>query len=107
MGFHFHSSFLRSQCLFLSGFPFLQKEGTQMGNLCTQTQIKQLLTGLDDVPEEISEDIWLMRGSCGSERWSKSLTQFKDVSSRMTIILSSKDRFHKRPKDVSVDTEER
>src|SRR5882724_3341193 len=100
MGFHFHSSFLRSQCLFLSGFPFLQKEGTQMGNLCTQTQIKQLLTGLDDVPEEISEDIWLMRGSCRSERWSRSLTHFEGVYSRVTMILLSEDGFCKRPKHV-------
>ena len=34
---------------------------------------KQLSTGPDNVPEEISEDIQLMRGSSRSERWSKSL----------------------------------
>jgi len=45
-------------------------------------QIKQLLTGPNDVSGEISEDMWLMRGSCGSERQSKSLTQFEDVYSR-------------------------
>jgi len=29
------------------------------------------------------------------------------VYSRMTMILASKDSFHKRPKDVSIDIEER
>jgi len=70
-------------------------------------QIKQLLTSPDDVPEEISEDIWLMRGSCGSERWSKSLTCFEGVYSKVIMILSYEDGFHKRPKDVSIDIEER
>ena len=70
-------------------------------------QIKQLLTGLDNVPEEISEDIQLMRGSCRSERWSKSLMQFEGIYSRVTVILSSKDQFRKIPKDMSVDIEER
>jgi len=63
-----------------------------------QMQIKQLLTGLDGVSEEIPEDMWLMRGSFISERQSKSLTQFENVYSRMTSILLSKDGFHKRPK---------
>jgi len=93
--------------LVFSGFPSLQKEGTQTGNPCTQTQIKQLLTGPDDVPEETSEYNWLMRGSCGFERQSKSLTHFKVVYSRVTMILSSEDRFHERPKDMSIDVEER
>ena len=70
-------------------------------------QIKQLSASLDDVHEKISQDIWVMRGSCRSERWSKSLTQFDGVYSRMTMILASKDGFHKRPKDVSIDIEER
>jgi len=77
----------------------------KMGNPCTQMQIKQLLTGLDDVPED-SEDIQLMRGSCRSERWSRSLTHFESVYSRVTMILSSEDGFCKRPKDMSVDVEE-
>jgi len=48
-------------------------------------QMKQLSTGLDDVAEELPEDIWLMRGSWGSERWSRSLTHFKMVYSRVII----------------------
>ena len=80
--FHLWSSFLRSQCLGLSGFPFLQKEGIQTGNLCMWMQIKQLSASLDDVHEKISQDIWVMRGSCRSERWSKSLTWFEGVYSR-------------------------
>jgi len=48
--------------------------------------------------EEIFDDMQLMRGSSGSERQSKSLTQFEDVYSRMTRILPSGDGFHKRPK---------
>ena len=79
----------------------------KMGNPCTWTQIKQLLSGPVDVPKEVSEDIQLMRGSCGSERQSRSLTHFKRVYSRVTMILSSKDRFRKRPKDMSIDVEER
>src|SRR5882724_8799105 len=67
-GLHLWSCFLRSQCLGLSGFPFLQKEGVQMENPWTWMQIKQLLTGWDNVSEEISEDMQLMRGSSGSER---------------------------------------
>ena len=70
-------------------------------------QIKQLSTGLDNMPEEISEDIQLMRGSCGSERGYRGLTCFKGIYSRVTMILSAKDGFCKRPKDVSIDTEER
>src|SRR5882724_7380248 len=53
--------------------------------------------------EEISEDIWLMRSSCRSERLSKSLTCYEGVYSRVTMILLSKYRFHKRSKDMSVD----
>jgi len=75
----FCSSFLRSQCLLFCVFPFLKKEGTQMGNLCTWTQIKQLSYSLVDAPKEVPEDIQLMRGPCGSERWSKSLTCFERV----------------------------
>ena len=71
------------------------------------THIKQLSIGLDNVPEEISEDIQLMRGSCRSERWSKSLRCFEGIYSRVTMILLSEDRFRKRPKDMSVDIEER
>ena len=52
-----------------------------------QMQIKQLSTGQDDVPEEISEDIRLMRGSRGSERCSKSLTQFEGVYSRHHAVV--------------------
>ena len=95
--FHFCSSFLRSWCLFFSVFPFLKKEWTQMGNPCTQTQIKRLSTSPDDMPEEVPEDIWLMRGLCGSERWSRSLTHFERVYSRVTMILSSKEGLCKRP----------
>ena len=69
-----------------------------MGNPCTQTQIKQLLTGLDDVPDELPEDIWLMRGLCRSERWSRSLTHLEGIYSRVIMILLSKDGFHKIPK---------
>jgi len=69
--FHFHRSFCRSRCLV---FPFLQKEGTQMGKPCTQMQIKQLSTSPDDAAEELPEDIQLMRGLCRSERRSRSLT---------------------------------
>src|SRR5882724_13032401 len=98
--FHFCNSFLRSQCFFFSVFPFLQKEGMQTGNPCTWTQIKQLLTSPDDAPEEVPEDIWLMRGLCGSERWSRSFTHFKRVYSRVTMILSFKDGLCKRQKDV-------
>ena len=92
---------------FFSGFPFLQKEGTQTGNPCTWTQIKQLSTGPDDVPEETSEDIWLMRHSCGSERQSNSLTCFEGIYSRVTMILLCEDGFCRRPKDMSIDIEER
>ena len=80
---------------------------SEAGKPCMWMQIKQLLAGPDNAPEEISEDIWLMRGSCGSERWSISLTRFEDVYFRMIMILLSKDRFHKRPKDMSVYIEER
>jgi len=69
-----------------------------MGNPCTWTQMKQSSTGPDDAPEEVSEDIRLMRGSCGAERQSRCLTCFERVYSRVTIILSSKDRFCKIPK---------
>jgi len=62
-------------------------EGVQTGNLWTWMQMKQLSTGQDDASEEISEDMWLMRGSGRSKRQSKSLTQFYDVYSRMTMIL--------------------
>src|SRR5882724_7890498 len=105
--FHFGSSFLRSKCFPFSVFPFLQKEGTHTGNSCTWIQIKQLLASLVDVPKEVPEDIQLMRGLCRSERQSRSLTHFKRVYSRVTIILSSEDRFHNIPKDVSIDVEER
>jgi len=88
-------------------FSLLKKGRNTTGNPCTWMQIKQLLTGPDNVPEEISEDIQLMRGSCRSERQSKILTWFQDVYSRMTMILLSNDRFHKRPKDVSIDIDER
>src|SRR5882724_11410520 len=44
-GLHLWSCFLRSWCLGLSDFPFLQKEGIQTGNPWTQIQIKQLSTG--------------------------------------------------------------
>src|SRR5882724_4809441 len=81
--FYFHCSFCRSRCLVLSVFPFLQKEGTQMGKLCTQMQMKQLSTSLDEVAGELPEDIQLMRGSCRSERWSRSLTHFEMVYSRV------------------------
>ena len=64
-----------------------------MGNPWTQIQIKQLLTGQDGTYEGIMEDVWLMRESGGSERQSKSLTQFEDVYSRMIMILSSGDGF--------------
>ena len=54
--------------------------------------------------EEISEDMQLMRGSCRSERQSKSLTWFEDVDSRMTRILLSGDGFlkmeHKYSREV-------
>src|SRR5882724_675071 len=60
--FFFCSSFLRSWCLLCCVFPFLKKEGTQMGNPCTWTQMKQLLSSLADVPEQVPEDIQLMRG---------------------------------------------
>ena len=49
----------------------------------------------------------LMRGSGGSERQSRSLTQFEDVCSRMIIILSSGDEFLLKTKYVSVEIEER
>ena len=78
-----------------------------MGNPCAQMQIKQLSASLVDVPKEIPEDIWLMRGSCRSERWSRSLTCFKKVYSRVTMILLSEDGFHNRPKEVSIDVEKR
>jgi len=78
-----------------------------MGNLCTWRQIKHLLASLVDAPEEVPEDIWLMRGLCRSERWSRHLTHFKRVYSRVTMILSSEDGFHNRPKDMSIDVEER
>ena len=80
-GFHLWTCFLRIWCLYLSDFPFLQKEGIQTGNLWMQMQIKQLLTSLDNVSEEIFEDMQLMRGS----------------HSKMTMILSSGDGFCKRP----------
>ena len=67
-GLHLESCFLRNWCLGLSGLPFLQKEGVQTGNPWTWMQIKQLSTGQDNVSEEISEDMQLMRGSCRSER---------------------------------------
>src|SRR5882724_3325078 len=79
--FHFCSS----QCLVSSVFPFLQKERTQTGKPCTWTQMKQLSTGMDDVAGELPEDIWLMRGSCRSERQSRSLTHFEMVCSRVII----------------------
>ena len=85
----------------------LAKGGNTNWELVHMDADKHLLTSLENVPEEISEDIWLTRGSCGSERHSKSLTHFEGVYSRVTMILSSKDRFCKRPKDVSIDTEER
>jgi len=44
-GLHLHICFLISQCLGLSDFPFLQKEGIQIENPWTQMQIKQLLAG--------------------------------------------------------------
>src|SRR5882724_10174766 len=91
----------------LSHFPFLQKVGIQTGNPWTQIQIKQLLPSQDNAPEEISEDMQLMRGSGGSERQSRSLTQFEDVCSRMIIILSSGDEFLLKTKDVNVEIEER
>jgi len=65
------------------------------------------LSGPVDAPEEVPEDIRLMRGSCSSERWSRSLTCFERVYSRVTMILSSEDGFHNRPKDVSIDIEKR
>src|SRR5882724_9225687 len=37
--FHFHCSFCRSWCLFFNVFSFLQKEGMQMGRLCTWMQM--------------------------------------------------------------------
>jgi len=77
----------------LSNFPFLKNEGIQTGNLWTWIQMKQLLTGRDNVLERISEDMGLTRESGGSERQSKSLTWFEDVYSRMTMILSSGDGF--------------
>jgi len=55
----------------------------QIGKMCTWMQIKQLSTGLDDAPDEVPEDIWLMRGLCRSERQSGSLTHFKTVYSRV------------------------
>jgi len=61
-GLHLWNCFLRRQCLGLSDFLFLQKEGTQMGNLWTWMQIKQLLTSWGDASEETSEDTWLMKG---------------------------------------------
>src|SRR5882724_13008724 len=82
---HFCCSFCRSQCSVLSVFPLLQKEGTQMGKLCTWMQMKQLSTSLDDVAGELPEDIWLMRGLCRSERQSRSLTCFETVYSRVII----------------------
>ena len=85
----------------------LAKEGMQTGNPCTWMQIKQLSAGPVDVPEEVPEDIQLMRGSCGSERQSRSLTHFKGVYSRVTMLISSEDRFCKRPKDMSIEVEER
>jgi len=42
-GLHLSSYFLRSQCLGLSDFPFLQKEGIETGNPWTQTQMNHLL----------------------------------------------------------------
>ena len=89
----------------LSDIPFLQKVGIQTGNPWTQIQIKQLLTSQGNAPEEISEDMQLTSG--GSERQSRSLTQFEDVCSRMIIILSSGDEFLLKTKDVSVEIEER
>ena len=60
-----------------------------------------------DTDKTIVSQSRLMRGSCGSERWSRSLINFERVYSRVTMILSSEDRFHNRPKDVSIDVEER
>src|SRR5882724_2098633 len=51
--FYFNRSFHRSQCLVLSVFPFLQKEGTQTGKPCTWMQMKQLSTSSDDVAGEL------------------------------------------------------
>jgi len=45
-----------------------------------------------------------MRGSCRSERRSKSLTHFEGIYSRVTMILSSKDGFCE-DQDVSIDVE--
>src|SRR5882724_3019463 len=86
-GLHLQSCFLRSWCLGLINFHFLQKEEVQTGNLWTWTQIKQLSNSQDAAFEEISEDMWLMRGSSRSERQSKGLTWFEDVYSRMIMIL--------------------
>jgi len=86
--------------------PFLQKGRNTNREPVHMDADKQLLTGLDNVPEEISEDIQLMRGSCRSERWSKSLTCFKGIYSRVTIILLSRMVFIK-DQDVSVDIEQR
>jgi len=47
--------------------------------------MKHLSTGLDDAAGELPEDIQLMRGSCRSERQSRSLTCFEMVFSRMKI----------------------
>jgi len=70
--------------------------------------MKQLLPGLDDdASGELPEDIQLMRDSCGSERQSKSLTCFKTVYSRVTMIFCLKTGFPNRPKDMSIDIEKR
>ena len=71
---------------------------------CTWTQMKQLSPDLDDAGEE---DIWLTRGSFGSERQSKSLTRFETVYSRVTVILVRRWFSENRPRDVSVDIEKR
>ena len=62
------SCFLSSWCLVLSDFPFLQKEGIQTGNPWTQTQMKHLSAGWDNMAEGTSEDMWLMKEVGGSER---------------------------------------
>ena len=50
-GLHLSRSFLSSQCLGLSNFPFLQKEGIPIGKPCTQMQMMHLSAGWEDTVE--------------------------------------------------------
>jgi len=89
-----------------SGFPFLQRKEHKQETVHMDTD-KTAIDCPDNVPEETSEDIQLMRGSCRSERRSKSLTHFEGAYTPEWQWYFHQGRVLWKTKRCEIDVEER